>query len=151
MPRKPSTSVDVVGRPWAASAGDRTSEPKIPLKFHSRTILGFLGIQRRVQEAWELSRSLRAAASRRLAWLCMLMMTTWHAPVIPCLHLADGHDATRVVGGNLPYYLAAPSRRWRPRARTGANSGEPTANSRVWCLFGEDSAGTRTSHRVTTR
>jgi hypothetical protein len=57
---------------------------------------------------------------------------------------------TRAAGGNLApsYHLAAPSRPWRPCARTRANSGEPTANGKVWCLLGSDSAG---APRVFTR
>ena len=59
-------------------------------------------------------------------------MDLFGKPVDPTRQ-TDGHDATRTPpAANLApsYHLAAPSRRWRPGARTWASSGVRTAYQR---------------------
>src|ERR1035437_5604838 len=50
-----------------------------------------------------------------------------------------------------PTHLIAPSRRWRPWARTRANSGEPTAHRMVWSLLGVFGGASRVTARHSTK
>src|ERR1035441_883997 len=63
----------------------------------------------------------------------ILMITSSSAPdsLVSAKPAETTTTLTRAAGGNLapPYQLVAPSRRWRPCARTRANSCRPTAGS----------------------